>query len=580
MKKLAYSELLSEHKNLQKSFDKSNTYNIGVISNTIVNQFKEIIEYNLLINNIYSKVTLGDYDNIVQDSIKFKEYDLVVIFWDICNIIDGFQYEIELYDNKTIDEVINKIKNEINLVFKNLSKSSLVIFNSFSDLSFSSLDIQKNKLNYLKDNLNTFLENNLPENFKLINIEKIFCKIGLDNSFDYRFFYSSKSLYSIEFYKSYTLHISPLILAVKGKSKKALIFDCDNTLWKGILGEDGFNGIEMSKHSKNGKIFHEIQKIAITLNKKGILLGLCSKNNQSDVDEVIKNHPGMLLNDDVLTIKKVNWIDKASNLLEISKELNIGLDSIVFIDDSSFEINLIKEQLPDIITIQVPVKLYNYPKLLRENVSLFHNLSYSNEDLQKSKMYKEQVIRNSEKNNFNSIEDYLSSLQLKIKVYDNEKSIIPRMSQMTQKTNQFNLTTKRYTEKDIENFIDDSSFNILSWSVDDKFGENGITGLCIINLLLDKKIAIIDTYLMSCRIIGRNIEFSIMDYIIDSLKKIGINKVSASFIETAKNSQVKDFYKKNSFIQSTKTKNQINFELLIDNYTYHYINYIKIENGK
>lgn len=580
MENLTYTEILKRNSELRLLNEKSEAYKIAVISNTTVNQFKEILEYSLQINNVHAKVQVGDYDNIIQDSLKFNQSNAVLVFWEVCNLIEGLQHEIELFDDKKLNNLLNKVELEIALVFENLKNTSLVIFNYFNSIAFSNSNIKKNNLDWLASKLNEYLDSNSPKNVKLIDIERSISKTGIDRSIDYRFFYSSKSLYKIDFYKVYVEHIKPILLSANGKAKKALIFDCDNTLWKGILGEDGFDGIDMSAHSKNGKIFNEIQNIALSLGKKGVIIGICSKNNKSDVDEVISNHEDMVLNNDILTIKKVNWVDKATNLREIAQELNIGLNSFVFVDDSSFEVNLIKEQLPEVKVIQVPNRLHNYPKLLRDNIKLFYNLSHTKEDQDKAEMYKKQVIRNTAKSKFSNIDDYLKSLELKIKIYIDDRSIISRMSQMTQKTNQFNLTTKRYTEKDIENFIDCSKTKVFAWSVSDKFGDNGITGLCIIKLDLDSFSAEIDTFLMSCRIIGRNIEFSIMDFVMNYLNKLHIKQVSANYIQTLKNMQVAKFYKKNSFLNKNEIDKEVRFELILEEYQNNSINYINIDNGK
>ena len=580
MENLTYTEILKLNSQLKLSNNKYEAYKVAIISNTTVNQFKEILEYSLKINDIHTEVQIGDYDNIIQDSLKFNKSNAVLVFWEVSNLIEGLQHEIELFDDNKLNDLLNKLELEIALVFENLKNTSLVIFNYFSSIAFTYSNIQSNNLCWLTSKLNEYLENNSPKNFKLIDLERIISKIGIDRSIDYRFFYSSKSLYKIEFCKVYIEHIKQLLLSSNGKAKKALIFDCDNTLWKGILGEDGFDGIDMSAFTKNGKIFREIQNIALSLNKKGILLGICSKNNKSDVDQVISDHKDMLLSDDILTVKKVNWIDKATNLREISQELNIGLDSLVFVDDSSFEVNLIKEQLPEITVLQVPTRLYDYPKLLRDNLGLFLNLSYTQEDQNKREMYKKQVIRESSKSEFNTIDDYLSSLELEISIYIDDKSIIPRMSQMSQKTNQFNLTNRRYTEKDIENFIDCSKTKVFAWSVSDKFGDNGITGLCVIKLELDNQNAEIETFLMSCRIIGRNIEFAIMDFLINYLIKSKVKSVFAKYIQTLKNMQVNKFYKKNSFRIINDNDKETHYNLILDLYRKHNINYIKLVNGK
>lgn len=448
MKNLKYSEILSLNKELCINL-KSSPYKITVLSNIIVHQLKEILEYLLRSEGINADVMIGDYDNIVQDSFKYKDSDLIIIFWELSDIIDGLQYKIELFDDNQLNAILKEIKSEIDLVLNNLKNTSLVLFNKFTSIQFSNSNINKNNLDKLALKLNQYLEEQVLTNAELVDIEKVIVKVGINSSLDLRYYYSSKALYTIEFFKTYAEYIKPFIMSANGKSKKAIIFDCDNTLWKGILGEDGFDNIEMSTKTKDGAIFSEIQCIALSLNKQGILIGLCSKNNPGDVNQVIKSHPDMKLREEHITINKSNWSDKITNLRQIAKELNIGFDSIVFIDDSSFEVNLIREKLPEITVLQVPERLYYYPKMLRENIGLFYNLSFTVEDKNKTQIYRQQVKRESVKNEFSNIEDYLASLELGMTIYEDDNSIIPRMSQMTQKTNQFNLTTKRYTEGDI-----------------------------------------------------------------------------------------------------------------------------------
>lgn len=576
---LKYSEILRLNKELGNNL-KSNSYSITVLSNIIVHQIKEILEYLLRKEDINANVKFGDYDNIVQDSHKYKDSNAVIVFWELCNIIDGFQYKIELLPNNQFDAILEKTKSEIDLVLKNLEKTSLVLFNTFTSILFSFSNIKKNNLDKLADLLNQYLENRIPANVKLVELEKVIANVGLEKSLELRYYYSSKVLYTVDFFKAYAEYVKPYFMSANGKAKKALIFDCDNTLWKGILGEDGFDNIEMSTATKDGAIFAEIQSIALALNRQGILIGLCSKNNPGDVDEVIKTHPDMQLREEHITINKSNWSDKVSNLKEIANELNIGLDSLVFIDDSSFEVNLIKEQLPEVTVLQVPERLYEYPKIFRENVGLFYNLSLTDEDQKKIEMYKHQVKRETVKKEFTDIQDYLASLALKMIIFENDESIIPRMSQMSQKTNQFNLTTKRYTEGDIQYFINDPNSDIYAFSVSDKFGDSGVTGLCIVTSNGSNKTAEIDTLLMSCRIIGRSIEYVFIDYIMDMFKEKKINVVKAKYIKTQKNEQVKKFYDKCSFVLSKSSDSITNYYLDINNYVPKQINYIEVINTK
>jgi len=579
MIELKYFEILKLNKDIGESLT-TTSYDITVFSNIIVNQINEILEYVLRVEGINANVESSDYDNIVQNSNKYRDSNSVIIFWELSNIIDGLHYKIELFNADRIDEIFEKLKSEINLVLKNLEKTSLVLINKFTSLPFCSSKIKRDYLDDLSNQLNNYLDEIIFPNVKLVNLDRIISSLGISNSIDWRYYYSSKSPYTIDFFKSYSNYIKPFYMSVNGKSKKALIFDCDNTLWKGILGEDGINNIEMSESTNAGSIFSEIQSIALSINNQGILIGLCSKNNPDEIDEVIRSHPDMKLRKENITINKSNWSDKATNLKEIAQELNIGLDSIVFIDDSSFEVNLIREKLPEVTVLQVPEKLYNYPKMFRENMSLFYNSSLTSEDSKKIKMYKDQSKRESSKQEFTNIEDYLASLDLKINMYINDESIIPRISQMSQKTNQFNLTTKRYTEGDIQNFIKDPNSDVYAFSVSDKFGDSGIVGLCIVNSNVPTIESEIDTFLMSCRVIGRNIEFVFMDYIIRNIKEKKIIDCKAKYIKTDKNEQVIEFFDSCSFTLINENESVRNYHLDINKYLSKKIKYIEVIDGK
>ena len=578
MIELKYSEILNLNKDLKKK-DQNEAYKILLLANIEAHQSKEIIECSLRLEGINANVDVGDYDNIVQESEKRTGAHAVIIFWELFNLIDGLQFKIELFNKTEIDKIEERIKNEIDFTIKNLKECPLLIINKFSSLLFSSFSIENNHLEKLATRLNKYLDKIEKKNLNIVGIDNVISFLGVKKSYDLRYLYSSKAPYTIEFFKNYCQLIKPLFMAINGKSKKAIIFDCDNTLWKGVLGEEGFNNIEMSSETKDGAIFKEVQSIALSLVSKGILIGLCSKNNANDVDEVLSNHKDMVLRNNHITIKKVNWSDKVSNLIEISKELNIGLDSIVFIDDSDFEINFIKEQLPQVTVLKVPDKLHNYPAMLRENLNFFYRLSNTSEDKSKTKMYKEQRHREDQKSKFSSLNDFLVSLKLKIKIFKNEKSLIPRMSQMTQKTNQFNLTTKRYSETEIENFIKSKNSDVYTFSVDDKFGSSGVTGLCILSNKKDQKIQI-DSFLMSCRIIGRNIEYVFIDYIIEQLKIDGFTSLTSKFISTIKNKQVLNFFENCNFDLIDQNDSCKNYFLSLSKYKISEINYIEVVNNE
>ncbi len=564
---MKYSQIIKKNKDLEKFSE--DYYDIAIFSNIMIHQAKDICEYSLRTESINAKVTIGEYDNILQDSFRFKETNAVIIFWEIYNFIDGLQYKIELFSNKEFIEITEKIKTEIDIVFNNLINIPLILINKFSSLVFEYNNLSKSRLNELADILNAHINLNYKSKIKIIDADIIISKISINLAIDMRNYYSSKTLYKIDFYKEYFEHIKYLFLHANGKSKKALIFDCDNTLWKGILGEDGFNKI---------KIYKEIQYIAKNLARKGVIIGLCSKNNAEDVGEVLEKHKDIILKDNDIVIKKVNWHNKVSNLETIAEELNIGLDSIVFIDDSDFEVNLVREKLPMIKVFQVPDKEYEYSAMLRKISNLFYNPTYTEEDFNKVKMYKSQIQRKTEKRKVGNIENYLNSLNLEIHVYIDDANYIERISQMTQKTNQFNLTTKRYTENDIENFIKDINKNVVAIQVSDKFGDNGIVGLAILDYKNED--VIIETLLMSCRVLGRNIEYMFIDIIANIIENKKSKTIKSKYIKTYKNKQVSNFYDKCNFKMVKEEGNMKSYEINSTEYKYKKINYINVSYEK
>ena len=576
MKNLKYTEILKLNKALEGNIQ-SKPYEIGILSNVTVNSLKEILEYLCRINRIEPKIEFGNFDNIAQDSESLKNKDLNIVIYDVLNIVDQVSEFFEDLEDEKYNSLISKLFTEIDIIFENLRSTASVIFNSFSSLYYNYNNTKFSKIEIFVKELNTYIEKKKTSNVSIINIDKIFALVGFNQSIDYRFYHSSKAPYTFAFLKNYVSAIEPIILRNSGKLKKAIIFDCDNTLWKGVIGEDGMDGIDMSPTSNLGKFYHLVQRIAVFLSKRGVIIGICSKNNEYDVLEVFRNHRDIFLKEEHIVIKKVNWDDKASNIREIASDLNIGLDSMIFVDDSNFEINLINEKVPEILTIQVPITLSDYPDILLRNVYTYFNLVLNSDDARKTEMYKQQFEREKNKVSFSSIEDYLASLEIELTVVKNDKSYIPRIAQLTQKTNQFNLTTHRYTESQVEYFTSDNRHFVYAMFVKDKFGDNGLTGVCIVKEdENNSKNVILDSFLMSCRIIGRNIEFVFIGYIIKELANKGYKTLYSDYIQSSKNALVENFYDKVGFNYIGNINGTKKYGVKIQNFEIKKIDYIKL----
>jgi FkbH-like protein len=570
---MRYTEIIKKNKQLSEKLS-GEKYRVALISNITIAQLKEVLELSLRENEINAEVTLADYDAIVQESERFSNFNAVVIFWELINLIDGLQSKIYLMSQEEIDKLENKLKSEIDFVFKSIKNVPLVIINQFSSTILDSNPLKQGPLQILGEHLNKALKAAISPTQVLVDVDSIYSKFGIEKCRDLRHFYSSKMLYTVEYFRKYSEIVLPAFRAVNGKTKKVLVLDCDNTLWDGIIGEDGETGIQMNDTTMKGKVFKEIQTILLEMQNEGVLLALCSKNNEEDVNKILNSHPDMLINDKHLVAKKINWKDKASNIRDLALELNLGLDSFVFIDDSNFEVGLVKKELPMVEVLQVPADLSEYPLLLKELKMFFFSITKTEEDKNKTAMYLQEQKRKEELKSHNSIDNYLASLGLSLSIHWNQPSSAPRVSQMTQKTNQFNLTTQRYTESDIIRFFSDSNYMIAVFSVSDNYGDYGYTGMCIIHII--DAHATIDSLLMSCRVIGRNIEYAFFDQIIKRLSRNNIKTLQANYLRTAKNNQVAFFYDKLGFEIINSTTLQTQYSLNIKDYKMNNINYINI----
>lgn len=327
--------------------------------------------------------------------------------------------------------------------------------------------------------------------------------------------------------------LAELCVLYKRTPIKCIVLDCDNTLWGGIVGEDGLDGIKLGE-TYPGTAFESFQRQLSQLNRVGFLLALNSKNNEPDVLAVFEKHPRMVLKLDQIAAMRVNWQDKAGNMQELAEELNIGLDSFLFIDDSDFEINFLRERLPQVNCLQTPRQAWELPLLL-PRVAWLDRIRVTAEDRKKAKMYAEEAQRRQFRTSSGDIRDYLHGLKIELRFepFDAGKHVA-RAAQLTQKTNQFNLTTRRYTEADLL-AMQQSGTHIYLASLQDRFGEYGRIAMAILKPTADAGVCALDVFLMSCRVIGRGVEDSFLRMAAQRMKAAGFTKLRAEFIPTAKN---------------------------------------------
>jgi FkbH-like protein len=328
-----------------------------------------------------------------------------------------------------------------------------------------------------------------------------------------------------------------------GKVAKCLVVDLDNTLWGGIIGEDGMDGIRLGPEYP-GAAYQELQRALLDLHRRGILLAICSKNNLDDAREVLDHHSGMKLRPEHFSCLRINWNDKAENLREIARELNIGLDALAFLDDNPVERRRLRGALPEVAVIELPGDPMLFARAVRE-CPLFERLALSSEDQQRGAMYQAQQEREQQQRTL-SREDFLRSLQQEAEVAPVIKATLARVAQLTNKTNQFNLTTHRWTEQQIADLSASSGWSCFSLRVRDRFGDNGLVGVAMLHC--DQDSCEIDTLLLSCRVIGRTVETAFLSFLASHAHKSGASRLQGWFRPTSKNQPARDFYSSHGFV--------------------------------
>ena len=362
-------------------------------------------------------------------------------------------------------------------------------------------------------------------------MNKEFSKIGFNHVYDERNWYILRCRLSIEGIKIVSNSFHKIIERIYNPASKLLVLDCDNTLWGGVVGEDGVKNIIIGQDGI-GKAYYDFQKKIKQIADEGTLLAICSKNNEEDVWDAFNKNKNMILKKNDFIAHRINWKNKADNIQEISKELNIGLKSFVFWDDNPMERSIVKKYKPSVKVIPVDEDICQWPKILNENFN-FQKFRVTKEDINKKKQY---IIRsNFEKQKsvaFNE-KKYLKSINLKPSLHKINNSNILRAEQLCQKTNQFNLRNIRYTVSDIEKINKDSNCKIFLIGLSDVFGNHGLVGLIIIRKV-SFDTCIIDNMMLSCRVFGRNLESWILKKVIDMTKKDKIKYIIAEYIKTKK----------------------------------------------
>lgn len=444
------------------------------------------------------------------------------------------------------------------IIYFNYPEIGDTVFGSYANKVDSSFTYQVRKLNYelMK------LSQQYPNLF-ICDIAELQNKFGRDQMFAPNTYTSTEMVFRMDVLPYVASRVMDIVCAIKGQFKKCLILDLDNTLWGGVIGDDGLEGIQLGHGLGIGKMFTEFQMWIKKLKQRGIIICVASKNNEETAKEPFEKHPDMVLKLDDIAVFQANWETKVDNIRTIQQILNIGFDSMVFLDDNPFERNMVRENIPDITVPELPEFPEDYLEYLY-SLNLFETASYSSLDKDRTKQYQVEAKRVSLSKTFTNEADFLKSLNMVSTVSGFTKFNTPRVAQLSQRSNQFNLRTVRYTDADIEALANDPEVIDLSFTLEDKFGDNGLIAVVIMKML-DKETLFVDTWFMSCRVLKRGMENFTLNTMVEAAKAKGYKKIIGEYLPTAKNGMVAEHYANLGF-EKVDGSDTAKYELDVINY--------------
>lgn len=398
-------------------------------------------------------------------------------------------------------------------------------------------------------------------NVRIFPYRNLIEKTGEDNAFSLKMWYMGKILHSTTMQQTLAKQMLHYASVENNTPKKVLLLDLDNTLWGGLAGEDDITPVTLSE-SHAGLAYKNLQRVILQMKKQGVILGIVSKNNEEDAMQIIRNHPHMILREDDFAIKKINWNSKAQNIEEIASELNLGTSSMVFFDDNPTERQLIRDTLTDVVVPEFPDKPEDLAGSMVEIwKTYFDRAVLTKEDQEKTKQYAANAKREELKKGAKSFEEFIAGLDIKL-TRKAEAQHVERITQLLNKTNQFNLTTKRHNVNEIQKAVQDISKKIFVYEAADRFGDNGIIAVVVADM--SKEIPVIEEFVMSCRVMGKNIENAILDDVESYFMEKGYTSVIGEYIPSKKNQPVAELYPKLGYVEYASQEDTQQYRLIFD----------------
>ncbi len=532
----------------------------ALLRNVVVDPIEPYLRYHAFRMGFNAQCDFGAYDNVFQDAvggqsgILDERTDCVVVFLKLEHLSWALAREFASLDVRRIEEESARARQFITNVLNGIraQTKALIVWNSLELPVHPSLGVldyqQPNGQTAILNQLNLFLRDALRvhQDAYLLDVNACLARVGAGAFYDQRYWHIGRAPYSLVALEELSNEIFKYVRSAKGKNKKCLVLDCDNVLWGGVIGEDGLAGIKLGR-AYPGSAYHELQQEIINLHHRGVVLALCSRNNEIDVWEVFKRHPEMLLRREHIATAQINWNNKVSNLVRIAEDLNLGLDSLVFIDDSPFEVDQVRQCLPQVEVIHLPKdRAVDYCEILATG-GWFDTLTLSKEDRLRGVMYQAEAARKELQAKSLDLKSFYSSLEMTLEIRNANQFTIPRVAQLCRKTNQFSLTTRRYTDAEIHAFAASDESEVIHVEMRDRFGESGIVGVCILKYRDDR--VLIDSFLLSCRVLGRGVEDAFLVQCLTRAKRRGSTIAVGEYRPTSKNGQVREFYSNHAFLR-------------------------------
>jgi FkbH-like protein len=544
---LDYSSLLRESKRRDYS-QYTRTLRLALLSDAAVQQLVPLLRVLLAHKGIRAEIYLAEYDSIEIDvfnstSALYQFKPDVVVF---LNSLNALRFKYYRYGGERVhfaEETASQLaalwdsfrsRSTAAIVQSNLVLPYERPFGNFGLKVPESLYATVARLNAMI----TEMAQHHPNLF-VNDIEHLASYVGRKHWSDERLWTLAKSFCALEYLPLVAQNIVDIVLSNVGHVIKCVVLDLDNTIWGGVIADDGLENIALGAFGE-GEPFHRLQHYLLDLKRRGIVLAVCSKNDQATAIEPFRSHSEMVLREEDIAVFVANWGPKPDNIQYIRETLNIGLDSIVFLDDNPFERQLVRERLPEVIVPELPEDPADYVRAISE-LNLFEVTSFSDEDRKRADLYRENAARQQLQASFSDISGYLQSLDMRVTMKRFDAFHLPRIVQLLQRSNQFNLTTRRYGPAECEEMMrSEDEYIPLYIGLRDKLGDNGL--ISIIILKLTPPLLEVDSWLMSCRVLGRGVEQYAMNRVVAIAKEHGCQSVMGTYIPTAKNSIVKEFF--------------------------------------